>query len=75
MKLDFSLHQTRSSRRSFALPEGIARKVELAARGVAEEEMPELTVFKLALITMSDGELLAMNRSALGHDWFTDIIT
>ncbi len=45
------------------------------AKNVTETEMPELAEFSLALVTMSDAELLALNRSALAHDWFTDIIT
>lgn len=75
MKFQFILFQTSEARKRFRIMAVLKNEIAAAARKVAEAEMPKLTEFTLSLVTMSDAELLAMNRSALGHDWFTDIIT
>ncbi len=46
-----------------------------AARQIAEAEMSDLSEFRLSIISMSDAELLEINRASLGHDWLTDVIT
>jgi probable rRNA maturation factor len=38
-------------------------------------EIPTLKEFNLGIVMMSDEELLALNQSALGHDYYTDILT
>lgn len=75
MKFQFTLSQTSEARKRYRIAASLKNEIAAAARNVAETEMPKLTEFTLSLVTMSDTELLAMNRSALGHDWFTDIIT
>ena len=47
----------------------------MAAAAVAKGEMPELQELAVGVVLMSDDELLALNVSSLGHDWYTDILT
>ncbi|HET6400599.1 MAG TPA: rRNA maturation RNase YbeY [Candidatus Kapabacteria bacterium] len=75
MKFQFTLSQTSAARKRYRIVAGREKEMSDVARCVVETEMPKLTEFTLSLVTMSDAELLAMNQSALGHDWFTDIIT
>jgi rRNA maturation RNase YbeY len=49
--------------------------LKLAARFVSETELPALSHVSISVVLLSDEELLEMNRSSLGHDWYTDIIT
>ncbi len=45
-----------------------------AAKLVSDTELPG-THLDLSVIAMSDEELLDINRSSLGHDYLTDVIT
>jgi probable rRNA maturation factor len=75
VKFQFTFSQTSEARKRFRIVASLKKEIAEAARTVAEAEMPRLTEFTLSLVAMSDEELLAMNRSALGHDWYTDILT
>ncbi len=46
-----------------------------AAGLVAQTELPDVSELLLSVILMSDDELLEINQSSLGHDFYTDIIT
>lgn len=46
-----------------------------AARSVASGEAALPKLIDLSIVFMSDEELLSLNNSSLGHDWYTDIIT
>ncbi len=48
--------------------------MRFAGRLVQQAELPEYSI-QLSVITMDDDEILALNNSVLGHDWFTDILT
>jgi rRNA maturation RNase YbeY len=45
-----------------------------AARSVLDHESLAQQL-DLSVVLMSDEELLELNNSSLGHDWYTDIIT
>lgn len=49
--------------------------MKLAAKAVAESDLADIQSFDLSVVLMSDEELLQLNISSLGHDWYTDIIT
>jgi probable rRNA maturation factor len=74
-KFHITISQTAAARKHFRILAALKKDMMAAARTVAESEMTTLAEFRLSIVTMSDAELLAMNRAALGHDWFTDIIT
>jgi rRNA maturation RNase YbeY len=42
---------------------------------VAEGELQNIRSFVLSVIALSDEELLEINTTSLGHDWYTDVIT
>ncbi len=48
--------------------------MKLAAKLVGQAELPDFSI-DLSVIGMDDPEILELNNSLLGHDWFTDIIT
>jgi probable rRNA maturation factor len=75
LKFHCIFSQTAAARKRFRIAADLKNEIKVVARNVVEVEMPKLTEFTLSVITMSDVELLTMNQEALGHDWFTDIIT
>jgi probable rRNA maturation factor len=46
-----------------------------AANCVLEKELPAITSLKLGIVLLSDEELLELNKTSLGHDYYTDILT
>jgi rRNA maturation RNase YbeY len=42
---------------------------------VLKKELPEIGSLKLTIVFNTDEELLALNDQALGHDYYTDILT
>ena len=46
-----------------------------AAKLVLETDLSYLDELQLSIVVMSDDELLSINRTSLGHDFYTDIIT
>src|SRR5579872_44880 len=42
---------------------------------VLEKELPKITSLKLGIVLLSDEELLELNKTSLGHDYYTDILT
>ncbi len=75
MNLTFTVFQTRAARKSLKMDPTLKAAIHGALEQVANKELPQLDTFRLSLISMSDAELLELNQSTLGHDWFTDIIT
>jgi probable rRNA maturation factor len=75
MKLAFRLTQTARARKTTKISAPLRSLMKEAARLVAMTEIPELSAYDLSVVTMSDDELLDINRSALGHDYYTDILT
>ena len=75
MKFRFSLSQTAAARRIFRISAPLKKEMQLAAKTVIQAEIKDIRDVQLSIIAMSDEELLELNKSALGHDWYTDIIT
>lgn len=73
--LRFELLQTEVSRSRFHLPDGFEKLLQRIAEHVTSEELAELQQFDLRVILMTDEELLQLNVSSLGHDYYTDILT
>jgi probable rRNA maturation factor len=71
-KVEF--HQSKAARKKLALTRALQSRMRLAGSLVQQAELPEFHI-NLTLITMDDPEILELNNSLLGHDWFTDIIT
>jgi probable rRNA maturation factor len=46
-----------------------------AAKEVLFAELPKITKMKLGIVLLTDEELLELNKEALGHDYYTDILT
>src|SRR6185436_13007762 len=42
---------------------------------VLEKELPAVSRLKLTIVFQTDDELLELNKQALGHDYYTDILT
>lgn len=75
MKLRFTLHQTADSKKTYRAVKELRASMKLAAKAVAESDLADIQSFDLSVVLMSDEELLQLNISSLGHDWYTDIIT
>ena len=75
MKFSFRLSQTKSARALQPVSPELRKKLNQSARQVVNAEIPDLKSFSLGVVFMSDEELLDLNNSSLGHDWYTDIIT
>ena len=45
------------------------------SREVLIAELPKITKMKLGIVLLTDDELLKLNKEALGHDYYTDILT
>lgn len=75
MRLRFSLHTTRAGRRALTnIPKLRSHLIRVAQR-VAAIELDGKQDVTLNVILQSDDELLVLNRTALKHDFYTDIIT
>ena len=70
----FRLTQTGAAKKVFAIPSELRAKMKQAAQLVADTELPGISL-DLSMVAMSDEELLGINRTSLGHDFFTDVIT
>ena len=75
MRFSFTLVETPAARKSYRLSPKLKATIKAASKNVARVEMPSLVEFTLGIIIMSDDELLDLNRSALQHDYYTDILT
>jgi len=74
MKFHFTFFQTPAVRKVSPIAIALRNAIRSIAQFVAETELEELTEFRLSIIALSDPEMLELNRSALGHDWLTDVI-
>ena len=74
-KLTLAFHETSAAKKSFAIKPALKKNLKLAAESVTQGEHPSLSQLELQVIFFDDEELLALNTRALGHDWYTDIIT
>ncbi len=75
MHLRFTLSQSKAANRTYRTDKTYKTQLKNAARLVAVTELPQLQELELSVVFLSDSELLAINRTSLGHDWLTDIIT
>lgn len=75
MHLRFTLSQSKAANRTYRTEKACKTQLKNAARLVAVTELPQLQELELSVVFLSDPELLAINRTSLGHDWLTDIIT
>jgi probable rRNA maturation factor len=66
---------TREGRKQLANVPKLRSHLTRAVRRVAEEELRDIEELALNIILQSDDELLVLNRTALKHDYYTDIIT
>ena len=71
----FHLSRTVAARGSLGVIPDLRTLLRRAGRSVQQGELPSLAEFSLSVILVSDDELLALNRSALAHDYYTDILT
>jgi probable rRNA maturation factor len=72
---DFSLQQTAAARRVSPIAPKLRTEIKRASKLVAFREMENLASLNLSIVAMSDDELVEINRSSLGHDFLTDVIT
>jgi rRNA maturation RNase YbeY len=75
MKLTFTLTETAAARASYPIPKTLIAEMKRLARSVTSTELAEVETFELSVVLQSDSELLQLNQTSLGHDWYTDIIT
>lgn len=76
MHLRFSLHTTREGRKQLENVPKLRTHLGRVAQRVAPVELAQdLEDVRINVILESDDELLVLNRTALGHDYYTDIIT
>jgi probable rRNA maturation factor len=74
VKLTFSLSQSLAARK-LKPPRGLKQLLKEVARTVIQSEFSDLKQVSLGVVLYNDKELLALNISSLGHDWYTDILT
>ena len=74
-KYEFRLQQTVAARRASPISLKLRNKIKRIAKLVAFQEIERLADINLSIVAMSDNELLVINRSSLGHDTLTDVIT
>lgn len=75
LRVSVSLHKTKAASRTYKVPPTLRGAFKKAAADVASLELPDLRVFSLGVILMSDEELRELNVQSLEHDFYTDIIT
>src|SRR5437867_155916 len=75
MKLKLSLSATPEVRKRYPFWKDLRTEFQKTASSVAAGELDIVTTIEIGVILQSDEELLALNKSALKHDFYTDIIT
>jgi len=75
VKLHCSVTASPDAKKKYTVRPSLRSSFKNAAALVARNEFPELHSLELSIVLLCDEELLAMNRSTLGHDWLTDILT
>ena len=74
-KLEFSCAATKAAAKTYPKWKSLIPLLQVAANEVMASELPEITNMKLGIVFMSDRELLELNREAMKHDFYTDILT
>jgi len=74
-KLRFTLTSTSGSRKSHRISPQLKVAFKEVIRDICKVELPEIEGVSLGIVCMTDDELLELNRSALDHDYYTDILT
>jgi len=74
-RLQFSVTSTSAAKKSQKISSALKSQFKRAAKLVFQTDIPDLHKFYLSVIALSDDELLAINRTSLDHDYYTDIIT
>ena len=78
MNFTFSLdasNDAKASLKSVAPVSSFKPLLKTAAKYVAETELPNFEAVTIQIVLLADDELLEINRTALNHDYLTDIIT
>src|SRR4051812_44009743 len=73
--IHFQLTSTTAAKQSLRISAALKLELKSAAKLVFETDLSYIQEFHLSVIALSDDELLAINRTSLGHDYYTDIIT
>lgn len=69
------MHTTREGRRHLTDIPRLRSHLTRVVRRVAETEFAGIAELALTVVLESDDEILVLNRTALKHDFYTDIIT
>lgn len=78
MNFHFSLDSSRDAKtalRSFSTIPPLKSLLRAASKLVAETEFEHLEEVTIQAVLLTDDELLEINKTSLGHDYLTDIIT
>jgi probable rRNA maturation factor len=68
-------NDAKASLRSITSASSLKPVLKRSATLVAQTELAKFDDVRIQIVLLSDDELLAINRSALQHDYLTDIIT
>jgi len=74
-KLEFFCSASKSISKNYPGWKSHIPILKIAGQKVLTTELPNITDMKLGIVFMGDEELLELNKSALGHDYYTDILT
>jgi probable rRNA maturation factor len=74
VKLTFTLSTSAAAKKA-GIPASLKPLLTDVAKSVIETDLPEYEHVGLSVVLYSDEELLQLNISSLGHDWYTDILT
>ena len=74
-KLEFSCTASKAAAIKYPKWKDYVPLLKTASHEVMLSELPKITTMKLGIVLLGDEELLEMNKSVLGHDFYTDILT
>ena len=70
-----SINASKASAKKFPNWKSYTPLLKKAAHAVLKKELPTVKFLKLTIVFQTDEELLDLNKQALGHDFYTDILT
>lgn len=74
-KFEFSCIATVALAKKYPAWKEFSSLLRMTAYEVLLAEFHEVAEMKLGIVLQTDGELIELNRRALGHDFYTDILT